>query len=45
MQWLRLNSFCTLLNESAASHCSACGEWRFSSGLPSVSQPTLAQKM
>lgn len=37
--------FCTLQNAGGVSNCTACDQWRFSSGLPSASRPTVAQKM
>lgn len=37
--------FCTLQNAGTVSNCTACDQWRFSSGLPSASRPTVAQKM
>lgn len=37
--------FCTLANPEAEANCGACGEWRFTTGLPSASRPTVEQKM
>lgn len=37
--------FCTLQNVAADAHCCACGQWRFSSGAPTASRPTVEQKM
>lgn len=37
--------FCTLHNAAAYANCGACGQWRFSSGAPTASRPTVEQKM
>lgn len=33
--------FCSLTNAVAASHCSACAQWRYSYGAPHASRPTV----
>lgn len=33
--------FCSLMNAVAATHCSACAQWRYSYGTPHASRPTV----
>ena len=33
--------FCSLVNVSNSTHCSACAQWRYSHGMPHASRPTV----